>query len=127
MEPSCYLESLNERREVLGKYVIPALEAYGKQLEYAMLQEQRGLVGLSEAMLPGPDLPTNKQQVAIVLARQREPLLAQEIQQKMLSCFPTELVPTVREVRAILAEGSEFVQPERYRWQFGRLAGPWRG
>lgn len=111
---------------ILGKYVVPVVEAYGKQLERAMYQEQRGLVGLSEAMLPGPLEPTAKQQVAIVLARQREPLLAQEIQDKLRGNFSAELVPTLREIRTVLNQGSEFVQPERYRWQFGRRVGPWR-
>jgi hypothetical protein len=69
---------------------------------------------------------TVKQQVAIVLARQREPLLATEIQERMLRHFSAEQVPAVSEARAVLKDGSEFVQPERYRWQFGRRAGAWR-
>ena len=115
-----------ELRQAVSKYVVPVVEAYGKQLECAMALEQRGLIGLSEVMLAGPTVPTNKQQVAIVLARQDEPLLAREIQEKMLKSFPLEVVPTVGQVRAVLSEGSEFVQYERYRWQFGRRAGPWR-
>ena len=35
--------------------------------------------------------------------------------------------PTISEVRAVLKGGSEFIEPERYRWQFGRRVGPWRG
>jgi len=61
-----------------------------------------------------------------VLARQPEPLLAKEIQEQLLRHFSAELVPTIREVRAVLSDGSEFIQPERYRWQFGRRVGPWR-
>lgn len=68
-----------------------------------------------------------KQQTAIILARGREPFLAREIQERMLAQFASELVPTVAEVRTTLKGSSEFVQPERYRWQFGRVAGPWRG
>jgi hypothetical protein len=45
----------------------------------------------------------------------------------MLLHFTRELVPTVTEVRTVLQEGSEFVQAERYRWQFGRTAGAWQG
>jgi len=72
-------------------------------------------------------LPTSKQQVAIVLARQPEPVLAKEIQAQLLRHFSEDLVPTISEVRAVLADGSEFIRPERYRWQFGRHAGTWRG
>ena len=116
-----------ERRKVIGKYVLPVLEAYGKEMEGALAQEQRGLAGLREVILPAPAVPSVKQQVAIVLARQREPLLAREVQEQMLTLVSGELVPTVAEVRAVLKDGSEFVQPERYRWQFGREAEPWRG
>ena len=97
-----------------------------RKMKEATMQEQRGLRGLREVMLPAPVTPTPKQQVAIVLARRREPLLAREAQERMLLHFPGELVPTVAEVRTMLQEGSEFVQPERYRWQFGRTAGAWR-
>lgn len=38
----------------------------------------------------------------------------------MLPKFSAELVPTVSEIRGVLGDGSEFVQPVRYRWQFGR-------
>jgi hypothetical protein len=43
----------------------------------------------------------------------------------MLAHFAMELVPTVAEIRSALKDSSEFVQPERYRWQFGRVAAPW--
>jgi len=107
-----------ERWKAAGKYVAPVFDAISKGLNGAALQEQRGLQGLREVMLPAPAQPSVKQQIGIILARQREPLLAH---------FRSELVPTVAEVRSMLKDGSEFVQPERYRWQFGRAAGPWRG
>jgi len=56
-----------------------------------------------------------------------EPLLAREVQQRLLRLFSDDCVPTVAEIRAALRDGPEFVQPERYRWQFGREDGPWRG
>jgi hypothetical protein len=115
-----------ERRQAIGKYVMPVVEAYSKRFQQAIALEQRGLEGVREAILPAPAVPTHEQQVAIVLARQREPLLAREIQERMQRHFPAELVPTVAEVRAVLKDGSEFIQPERYRWQFGREAAPWR-
>jgi hypothetical protein len=68
-----------------------------------------------------------KQQAAIVLARQGEPLLAKEVQERLLRHFPSERVPAVPEIRAALEDGPEFVQPERHRWQFGREARPWQG
>jgi hypothetical protein len=76
-------------------------------------------------ILPALVAPTVKQQVAIVLARQRDPLLAADIQERIRADFP-DRVPAITEVRAALRDGSEFVQPERYRWQFGRQAAPWR-
>jgi hypothetical protein len=115
-----------ERRKAAGKYVVPVFDAIGKELNGAVVQEQRGLRGLREVMLPTPTQPSVKQQAAIILARQREPLLAREVQEHMLAHFRSELVPTVAEVRSALKDNSEFVQPERYRWQFGRTAGPWR-
>jgi len=110
-----------ERWKAAGKYVAPVFDAISKGLNGAALQEQRGV------MLPAPAQPSVKQQIGIILARQREPLLAREVQEHMLAHFRSELVPTVAEVRSMLKDGSEFVQPERYRWQFGRAAGPWRG
>jgi hypothetical protein len=116
-----------ERRKAIGKYVAPVIHALGKELNSAAVQEQRGLRGLREAMLLRPGQPSVKEQTAIILARQRAPLLAREVQEQMLGQFANEFVPTVAEVRAALKDNSEFVQPERYRWQFGRRAGPWRG
>jgi hypothetical protein len=115
------------RRQAVVKYVKPLIEVPMLQIQAAATQEQRGLQGLRKVMLPAPVTPTPKQQVAIVLARQQQPLLAREIQERMLRYFPRDLVPTVGEVRTLLQEGSEFVQPERYRWQFGRKAGAWKG
>lgn len=115
-----------ERRQAVNKYVLPVLEAYSKEISESTAQERRGLAGLREVLLPAPVAPTVKQQAAIVLARQQEPLSAREIQEHMLSHFSGGLVPTLGEVRAVLKDGPEFVQPERYRWQFGRSTGPWR-
>jgi len=115
-----------ERRKMVGKYVIPAINAIGKELNSAATQEQRGLRGLRQVMLPAPAQPSARQQTAIILARQQEPLLAREVQERMLAHFARDLVPTVAEVRDTLKDSSEFVQPERYRWQLGRIAEPWR-
>jgi hypothetical protein len=116
-----------ERRRAVGKYVVPVIEELGKELNSAALREQHGLRGLREVMLPVLAQPSVKQQTAIILARQREPLLAREVQEHMLAHFASEHVPTVTEIRSTLKRSSEFIQPERYRWQFGRLAGPRQG
>jgi len=115
-----------ERRRTLGEQLIPALETLNTIIEAAMAQEQRGLAGLREVILPAPEAPMIRQQVAIVLARQREPLLAQEIQDLISGHFPTETVPTITEIRSVLSHGSEFVGMSQHRWQFGRLTAPWR-
>jgi hypothetical protein len=62
-----------------------------------------------------------------MLARYDEPLLAREVQQRLLRFFPDDSVATVTEIRTALRDSPEFTQHDRYRWQFGRGAGPWRG
>jgi hypothetical protein len=105
-----------ERREAAGRYVMPVVRAIGREMSGAATQEQRGIRGLREVMLPPPASPSVRQRVAIVVARQREPMLAREVQERLLAHFPREPAPTVTEVRAVLKEGPEFVQAERYRW-----------
>ena len=102
-----YLKS-PERRRAVGKYVVPVIDAFGKELNSAALQEQHGLRRLREVMLPASARPSVKQQTAIILARQREPLLAREVQEHMLAHFASERVPTVAEVRSALKDSSEF-------------------
>jgi hypothetical protein len=115
-----------DRRQAVSKVAIPMLESLGQLMEAASAQEQRGLQGLREVILPAIQVPTIKQQVAIVLARQDEPVLAREVQALVRGSFQSLEVPTLAEVRGVLADSPEFVQPERYRWQIGRLAGPRR-
>ena len=99
-----------ERRRAVGKYVDPVIDAFGKEFNGAALREQRGLRGIRKVMLLGSTQPSAKQQTAIILARQRESLLARVVQEHMLRHFANELVPTVAEVRAALKDSSEFVQ-----------------
>jgi hypothetical protein len=89
-------------------------------------RERESARALKELMFKPVPKPTSKQLVATVLARSREPILAREIQELIELHFEAE-PPTAAEVRDILTSCSEFTQPERYRWQFGRLAGPWKG
>ncbi len=122
-----YLLRKPERREAVGRHVIPLLKAHAHRTEKAAAQERRGLQGIREVMLPSPAAPPVKQQAAIVLARQREPLLAREVQERMLAHFPAEIVPAVTEIRTVLKDSPEFISYERSRWQFGREGAPWRG
>jgi len=116
-----------QRRQAIGKYVMPVAEALVKEMERSAALEQHGIAGLREILLAALPEPDAKQQAAIMLARHDEPLLAREVQQRLLRFFPDERVATVTEIRAALRDGPEFTQPGRYRWQFGRAAGPWRG
>lgn len=65
-----------ERRDAVGRRVMPVVNAISGEMSGAAAQEQRGLRGLQEVMLPAPAVPSVKQQVAIVVARERDPLLA---------------------------------------------------
>ncbi|MGH3304723.1 MAG: hypothetical protein ACRDOK_24250, partial [Streptosporangiaceae bacterium] len=114
-----------ERRKNLGEQLMPMLQGIFTVFEAAVAQEQRGLAGLGEVILPATATPTLRQQVAIMLARQPEPVLPLDIQHLIAAHFPAA-APTLREIRGVLGHGSEFVRPERDRWQFGRLTAPWR-
>jgi hypothetical protein len=116
-----------QRRQPIGKYVMPVAEALVKEMERSAALEQHGIAGLREILLAALPEPDVKQQAAIMLARHDEPLLAGEVQQRLLRFFPDDRVAAVTEIRAALRDGSEFTQPERYPWQPGRAAGPWRG
>jgi hypothetical protein len=120
-----------ERRTRLGRafeqYGLPVLEALFTAIADGRLQEQAGIAGLQEIILAAPREPSIKQQVAIVLARQTEPLLASEVQALLLEYFPVDMVPTVTEVRAILRSNPEFVPYRRYRWELGRYTAPLPG
>ncbi len=91
-----------ERRQAISKYAIPVAEAFIKEMEQSTALEQRGLAGLREVLLAALPEPSVKQQAAIVLARQDEPLLARQVQERMLRNFPNERVPTVTELGAAL-------------------------
>lgn len=103
---------------------VPLLQAYGTLWADAEAQRWAGTAGLREAILPPPAEPTVKQMAAIVLARDLEPLLAREVQERIEWFLPPELVPTVNEVRAVLRDNPEFDGPRRYRFEFGRYLAP---
>jgi hypothetical protein len=109
-----------QRRQAIGKYVMPVAEALVKEMERSAALEQHGIAGLREILLAALPEPDVKQQAAITLARHEEPLLAREVQQRLLRFFPDDRVAALTEIRTVLRDGSEFTQPDGHRWQFGR-------
>jgi hypothetical protein len=100
---------------------------FGYLAEQSQLK-RAGMAGISGAIFSPPlDEPTARQQVALVLARSPDALLAREVHELIAASFAARLVPSLPEIRTVLEEGSEFVRIERYRWQLGREAGAWRG
>lgn len=113
-----------DRRKTAASFAITALEAVGTKLEAASAQERRGIEKLREVILAAPSRPTIRQQVAIALARQSQPLLAAEVHELIHGHFPDEPAVGIHAVRAVLGEGSEFVRVQRYRWQLGCEVAP---
>lgn len=114
------------RRRAIGEKAWPFLEAVSEMMDQASQREEAGARLLKEVMLEPAAPPTIKQQVATVLARATEPQLAQEVLDEMTEHFGEFPTPSVTQVRTVLRDGVEFTQVERYRWQLGRFAGPWR-
>jgi hypothetical protein len=102
-------------------------EKFAERLADQSRLKLAGLAGIGPIIFPAAEEPTARQQVAVVLARSPEPLLATEVHDLVIASFYDDRVPSLREVRTILTEGSEVVRVERYRWQLGREVGPWRG
>jgi len=115
------------RRTRVWSRVGPVVEGILEHLAEEQRKAEVGKVGLTRSMFTTAGPPAAKQMVTIVLARASEPLLASEIHELMLDHFGEDVVSSVGQVHTILRAGSEFTQPERYRWQLGRHAGPWRG
>ncbi|MFJ2006709.1 PIN domain-containing protein [Streptomyces chartreusis] len=113
-----------DRRQAASSFAVKALEVVGTKLEAARTQERRGVQKLREVILAAPSRPTIRQQVAITLARQTEPLLASEVNERLNRHFPDEPAVSVQAVRTVLEDGSEFVRVQRYRWQLGREVAP---
>ncbi|MEU4086454.1 hypothetical protein [Streptomyces aureus] len=114
----------SDRRKAAASFAIKALEVVGTKLQAATAQERRGVEKLREVILAAPSRPTIRQQVAIVLARQAEPLLAAEVHELIYAHFPDESAVDLQAVRTVLEEGPEFLRVQRYRWQLGREVAP---
>jgi hypothetical protein len=115
------------RRTRVWSRVGPVVEGILEHLAEEQRKAEVGRVGLTRSMFTTTGPHAAKQMVTIVLARASEPLLASDIRELIIDHFVEVTVPSIRQVRTILLAGSEFTQPERYRWQLGRHAGPWRG
>ncbi len=112
-----------ERRTIALQMLRLLAEQIAEAAGEARQLEWRGIKALQKVILEQPENPTVKQQVSIVLSRRDQPLLAREVQEAIDLQF-SDLAPTLREVRAVLDDGSEFVRVDRYRWQFGGWAAP---
>ncbi|MDQ6839719.1 MAG: hypothetical protein M3137_15680, partial [Actinomycetota bacterium] len=109
------------RRASLGKAVWPCVEVMGEAMTEAAAREEAGIHGMRKVMFMPSTSTTLKRQIAVVLARTREPLLALEVVELVEQHF--DKIWSVAEVRGVLASSPEFTQPERHRWQLGRRSG----
>lgn len=106
---------------------MPVVEGLLKEIVRSAALQQRGLAGLREILLDALPDPDVKQQAATVLATGMNHCSRRRSRSACSDTSRASAVPAVTEIRAALKDGSEFVRPERYRRQFGREAGPWRG
>jgi hypothetical protein len=90
---AAYVLRSPQRRQAVGSCVISVAEALMKEMERSAALQQRGIAGLCEILLAALPEPDVKQQAAIVLARHDEPLLAGEVQQRLLGLSPTTASP----------------------------------
>lgn len=117
-----------DQRAAAKKAAGKAASRFFEMLDEQVRVQEEGLRAIHQVIFRGSDEePTAHRQALIMLARAREPLVARELHERMVGNFPDELLPTVKEIRAVLNEGSEFVQVDRSRWQLGRELEPWQG
>lgn len=107
--------------KVIGGKLLEAVVEHHTEIGQRRLN---ALQVVCDVMYMPPTGPTPLQQIAFVLARSHKPLLGQEIHDQIAKFYSTDLIPSVRTIRTVLVERSEFVRVGRYRWQFGREVGP---
>ena len=112
-----------ERRAAVWQRLGPFVESMFEVLMSAAEREAAAARDLKPTMLQPVPHPTVKQQLATVLARAPEPLLVREIAEQVKRDFDD--VPTLAEIRDTLVGSSEFTEPQRHRWQLGRISSPW--
>ncbi len=114
-----------DRRRTIATRSRPWLESFLEMLAQAYARQREGIAGLRELMFQPDGEPTPKQQIATVLARAPEPLLAADLHYELTRHF--DLVPTLDEMRSTLRTSPEFTNPARYRWALGRVSEAWQG
>ncbi|MYS22837.1 hypothetical protein GA0115240_144896 [Streptomyces sp. DvalAA-14] len=113
-----------ERRKAAAEVANKIFEGVSYEFAGAMTKERQGVEQLRKVVLAAPSQPTLRQRIAIVLARQSEPLLAAEVHNLIQERFPEAPNASIRDVRCALEAGTEFVRVQRYRWQLGREVEP---
>lgn len=113
-----------ERRKAAAEVANKIFEGVSYEFAAAMAKERQGVEQLRKVVLGAPSQPTLRQRIAIVLARQTEPLLAAEVHDLIQARFPETPGASIKDVRCTLDEGTEFVRVQRYRWQLGREVAP---
>ncbi|MDL2082129.1 hypothetical protein QNN03_37490 [Streptomyces sp. GXMU-J15] len=113
-----------EWRKATAEVTSKIFEGIANQLAEGMALERGGAEKLRKVVLGAPLQPTLRQRIAIVLARQNEPLLAAEVHDLIDARFPEAPDVSIKKVRGALEEGTEFVRVQRYRWQLGREVAP---
>ncbi|MEU8534138.1 hypothetical protein [Streptomyces parvulus] len=113
-----------ERRKTTAAIASKIFEGVSYEFAEAMAKERQGVEQLRKVVLGVPSQPTLRQRIAIVLARQNEPLLAAEVHDLIQARFPEAPDASTKDVRYALEEGTEFVRVQRYRWQLGREVAP---
>lgn len=121
-----WLLSSPERRQSITRWAAPLLDTVVGILAEAQQRQESGTRDLRPAMFQPVTRPGLTQQVATVLARSRERLLASEIHEQIVVQHSGWEAPRVSDIRRVLHARSEFIGPVDYRWQLGRVAAPLR-
>lgn len=112
-----WLLSTTDRRQLTGRILAPVFEEFMRLAE----NQRRALANLEVVVFQPVVPPSAKQMIATVVARASEPLLATDIHEEITHRFSSVVVPTLAEVRQILASEPEF-RRKSYRWQLGYRA-----
>lgn len=110
-------------RARLGKVMGPIAYALLDEFIDAVVVEAEGKSGIAPRAFSAGGLLSPRAQVARVLARSDEPLLAREIRDVLLA-FDERSAPPLVVVREVLSSSPEFRRHGRYRWAFGAGEAP---
>lgn len=112
-----WLLSTKDRRQVTGRILTPVFEEFIRLTD----NQHQALADLEVVVFQPVVPPSAKQMIATVVARTNEPLLVTDIHVEITYRFSGVDVPTLAEVRQILASEPEF-RKKSYRWQLGYRA-----